>query len=251
MHRAQCVADRVLAGVAPRTISSLSLTAGEAAALSASLHDDARDCIYSGALSIAEAIQGLDRALFSWATVKLYYSVFYLARAALGLQGVAVVYSGRTPYTWVATAGQIPSKRSGTSHKVVLDAFAHFRNSSVLLSQQIGAENPFDWLTSKREFANYKQPKFCDPDAPYHFKFIAQHGVRQPVRDYVADDSHLFTFDPDHAMLAFPIATLKVLLSDLKVSNVGRLGQSDANFLASQVFDRAGPLPDLRRLLLS
>ena len=60
----------------------------EATTLAASLRDDARDAIYSGVLSIAEAIQGLDRQLYSWTTVKLYYSVCYFARAALGLHGI-------------------------------------------------------------------------------------------------------------------------------------------------------------------
>ena len=106
MHRAQGVAGRVLASVASGGISAPALSANDAAAFAAALQDDARDAIYSGALSITEAIQGLDRQLYSWTTVKLYYSVFYLARASLALHGVGVVYQDRTPYTWVANACQ-------------------------------------------------------------------------------------------------------------------------------------------------
>ncbi len=219
--------------------------------LAASLHDDARDAIYSGVLSIAEAIQGLDRQLFSWTTVKLYYSVFYLARAALALNGIGIIYPDKTPYAWIAAAGNTPTKRAGTTHKAVLDAFRLYRKGSVLVSQQIGTEDPFAWLMSKRESVNYKVPKFCEPSAPSHFKFIEQHGVRRLVGDYVADDSHLFTFDPDHAMLAFPIAGLKLLLNDLKASGGARLLPQDARFLASQFFDNNGPLPEFRKMLLS
>lgn len=251
MHRSQRVADRVLAGLASGAISSRALTATEAATLAASLHEDARDAIYSGVLSIAEAIQGLDRQLFSWTTVKLYYSVFYIARAALGLHGVGIIYPDRTPYAWIAAAGQTPTKRSGTTHKAVLEAFRLYRSGSVLVSQQIGTEDPFAWLMAKRESVNYKVPKFCEPAAPPHFKFIERHGVRRLVGEYVADESHLFTFDPDHAMLAFPIAGLKLLLNDLKASGAARLLPEDATFLASQVFDRNGPLPEFRRMLLS
>lgn len=251
MHRAQGVANRILAGLPTRDIPLRALTVSEAAMLSASLYDDSRDAFYSGALSIAEAIQGLDRNLFTWATVKLYYSVFYLARAALGLHCVGIIYSDRTPYAWEATAGETPAKRSGTTHKAVLDAFRLYRKSSVLLSQQIGTEESFAWLMARRESANYKDPKFCDPGAPPHFRLIESHGVRRLVNDYVADNSHLFTFDPDHAMLAFPIASLKLILNDLKISRLGGLPSVDKAFLASQVFDTNGPLPELRKLLLS
>lgn len=251
MHRAQGVAARVLAGLASSAISSRALTAIEAATLAASLQDDARDAIYSGVLSIAEAIQGLDRQLYSWTTVKLYYSVFYFARAALGLHGVGIIYPDRTPYAWIAAAGQTPTKRAGTTHKAVLDAFKLYRNGDVLISQQIGTEDPFAWMMAKRESVNYKVPRFCEPSVPPHFKFIEKYGVRRLVGDYVADDSHLFTFDPDHAMLAFPIAGLKLLLNDLKRSGAADLLPEDATYLASQVFDRKGPLPEFRRMLLS
>ncbi|WP_231687425.1 hypothetical protein, partial [Ralstonia pseudosolanacearum] len=60
---------------------------------------------------------------------------------------------------------------------------------------------------------------------------------------------HLYTFDPDHAMLAFPIAALKLVLAQLRRSPSGSLGALDEAFLASQIFDRNSPLPELRKLL--
>ncbi len=249
MHRAQRVADSVLSGITGAAIVSRQLQAREAAQLAASLNDDARDAIYSGTLSIAEAIQGLDRKLYTWATVKLYYSAFYLTRASLALGGVGIFYSRTTPYSWRATAGATPTKRAGTTHKVVLDTFSHHYTGSVLASQDIGADKPFDWLVDKREAANYKIPKFCEPTAPAHFAFVEQVGVRQLVQAYVLDETHLYTFDPDHAMLAFPIAALKLVLAQLRRSPSGSLGALDEAFLASQIFDRNGPLPELRKLL--
>lgn len=252
MHCAQGVANQILAGLVSGGISSRALTSSEAATLAASLHDDARDAIYSAALSIAEAMQGLDRQHYSWTTVKLYYSIFYLALASLGLHGVGIIYPDKgTPYTWVANPGQTPIKRSGTTHKAVLDAFKLYRQNNILISQQIGVDEPFDWMMARRESVNYKTPKFCEPGAPLHFKFVERHGVRRLVGDYVSDESNLFTFDPDHAMLAYPVAGLKLLLSDLKASNAARLSPEDIAYLASQFFDRTGPLPELRRLLLS
>jgi hypothetical protein len=153
MHRAQSAADNFLDRLELGAVASRALKAREAVKLAESLQDDARDAAYSGALSIAEAIQGLDTCLFTWATVKLYYSVFYLARAALALRRVAIIYSRTTPYAWVAEAGETPTKRRGTTHKVVLGAFAQYLKGSVLVSQQIGADEPFEWLVARREAA--------------------------------------------------------------------------------------------------
>jgi len=250
MHRAQGVANQILTGLSPSGISTRALTASEAATLALSLRNDARDAIYSAALSIAEALRGLDRQLYSWTTVKLYYSVFYLARASLGLHGVGIIYPvKRTPYCWVASSGKTPIKRSGNTHKAVLAAFQDYRQSSVLLSQLIGTAEPFDWLMGIRESVNYRTPKFCEPGAPAHFKFIERHGVRRIVSEYVSDNTNLFAFDPDHAMLAYPIAGFKLLLGELEASGSSRLQSQDAAYLAAQFFDASGPLPELRKLV--
>lgn len=250
MHRAQGAADRFLAGLASGAVLSRALSAGEALTLSASLSGDSKDAFYSGVLSVAEAIQGLDRQLYSWSTVKLYYSVFYFARAALGLNGHAIIYRDRTPYLWTAAVGQTPIKRSGTTHKVVLEAFKQNSRNNILFSQQIGTEDPLFWLMTKRELINYKTPKFCEPHAPQHFKFIERHGVRRLLGDYIADEKHLFTFDPDHAMLAFPIAELKLFLSDVKALAGEEISHEDATYLVSLAFDKNGPLSDFRKMLL-
>lgn len=250
MHRAQAVADLALKGLAAATVSSKALGAAEASSLKSAVDQDARDAIYSGALTIAEAIQGLDRHLYTWATVKLYYSVFYFARAALALQGTCVFYVNSTPYSWLAAPGEVPKKRAGNTHKVVLDVFRMQLSTHVLLSQPIGVDEPHTWLMSKREAANYRIARFREPDAPDHFKFVERHGVRQPVRDYLADNGHLFTFDPDHAMLSFPIAAMRDALSLLKQGGSG-LSQDDSMFIAGLCRDRTGPVPEFRKLLLT
>ena len=251
MHRAQTVANQALRGRGPATIASKALTSTEAAQLRSALVEDARDAIYSGVLTISEAAQGLDRKLFTWATVKLYYSVFYLTRAILGINGTGLFYVNRTPYAWTATAGALPGKRSGTTHAAVLEAFEDFMSGSLLLSQTIGADEPFSWLMTKREEANYKTAKFTEPSPPPHFVNVQRHGVRRLVGNYVTDDVHLFTFDPDHAMLAFPIETMKQALQALRAAGAAGLVPNDTTFLASQCFDRTGPIAELRRLIVA
>jgi hypothetical protein len=56
------------------------------------LEEDAKDYYFSGLLSFVEALRGPPCGLSSWATVKLYYSVFYTLRAILALNEVAIFY---------------------------------------------------------------------------------------------------------------------------------------------------------------
>jgi hypothetical protein len=130
-----------------------------------------------------------------------------------------------------------------------LQAYAEYTPGSLLLSQTIGTEDPFEWLTARREFANYKLARFSEPTAPTHFATVEKHGVRRLIRDYVVDDTHLFTFDPDHAMLSFPIETTKLAIAALNGASTLELTPDDIGFLANQCFDRKGPIPDFRRLI--
>lgn len=250
MHRAQTVASLVLHGRSAATVATKALSSVDAAQLQAALIEDARDAIYSGVLTIAEAAQGLDRRHFTWATVKLYYSVFYLTRAMLGINGIGLIYVNKTPYTWRAVAGERPGKRSGTTHGAVLTAFEEFMPGNLLLSQTIGVDEPFEWLVGKRETANYKLVRFSEPSAPAHFTSVERHGVRRLLRDYISDEHYLFTFDPDHAMLAYPIEAMKMTLDLLRTSGGAALVADDTTFLASQCFDRTGPIADFRRLIV-
>lgn len=252
MHKAQEVANRIFSRLKNGVeTTSCTLTSNDAKNLRLSLQKDAAEQLYSGVFSLAESIQGLDRGLYSWTTVKLYYSAFYFARATLGLNGVGIIHRNGKPFQWTASAGEFPSKCKGNTHKATLNALQHYQQNSILFSQPIGVENPYDWLISKRELVNYNIPKFCEPDTPPYFKFIKKLGVRRLVGTYADDASHLYTFDPDHAMLAFPMAALNLLIADFKRLGVPGLSREDVIYLASQAFDSKGPLSNFQRILLA
>ncbi|WP_157755180.1 hypothetical protein [Variovorax boronicumulans] len=249
MHRAQAVADRIFGRVPAQATTTVALNVRDAGAMTVALQQDSKDAIFSGALSIAEAVQGLDRGLYTWSTVKLYYSVFYLTRAILGLSGTALIYVRHSPYSWKSSSGHPPVKRSGTTHKAAFATFTSNHPNHVLISQTVGTDAPFDWLMSLREQANYKLPKFLEPLAPQHFKSVEKHGARQMLRAYLNDGAHLYDFDPDHAMLAFPVATLKEAVAVLCSTTGSTLPQADLTLLAQQCADRLGPVAEFGTLL--
>lgn len=114
----------------------------------------------------------------------------------------------------------------------------------MLLSQSIGAVPPLTWLVERREQANYGSARFSEPRAPDHFAAVEREGVRRLVQAYTGDLRHAYTFDEDHAMLAYPIKVVGTLAEDLN-----RKGQSlditEEAFLRSLCCDRKGPIEPL------
>ena len=233
-------------------LSTISLSATQAAALRRALNGDAADYVYSGVVSIGDAVQAIDRSLFTWATVKLYYAVFYMTRALLAARGTAIFYVGTKPYSWACIAGAMAVKREGPTHKVVLASFEAVLPNSPLLSQPIGLDGALDWLMKRREEANYSNPRFSEPGAPAHLDLIARTGVRKSVSAYLRDDKYLYAFDPQHAMLAFPIEALKMIFRPKAIGGVGiALSGDDRKYLASLYADKSGPLAEVVSLILA
>ena len=80
MHRAQRYFDTIInpSGNSPAGVVLNPSTAGT---LEIELAEDAKSYFYSAVVSVGDAIQGIQREMFSWSTVKLYYAVIYALRA--------------------------------------------------------------------------------------------------------------------------------------------------------------------------
>jgi hypothetical protein len=226
------------------------LTVQEASQLQQLLHVDATNYLYSACVSIGDAAQAIDRTLFTWATVKLYYSTFYLLRALLALSGRALVYEGTKPRTLTCRPGEVPMSFSAKgTHQAIIAYFGKTFPRSPLLSQDIGTDPPFHWLMHRREEASYNIGRFIDPQCPAHFAAIVRLGVRRSTSEYVADSTYLYTFDPAHAILALPIETLKQTVSHPALKISANCGPDTRTFFRGLFADRSGPLSGLLHLL--
>jgi hypothetical protein len=249
MHQAQSYIDNVLRPLAPANrLANVSLTSAQATSLQLALKKDAGGYLYSGIVSIGDAVQALDRAMYTWATVKLYYSLFYLLRNILAEHGIVLFYDGKKPFSWSCKAGQMPVKRDGPTHKAVLSTFSDVCPNSILISQPIDRYAALDWMTHRREEANYTNAKFTEPLPPAHFLKVSQEGVRRSTSAYSKDDSFLYAFDPEHAILALPIEALKKALSLVSAKGEG-VAEEERRYLAGLYFDKAGPLSEIVSLI--
>lgn len=124
MHRAgRYVSSLVGSALKPH---HLALTAAHAATLSNALREDAKDYHFSACVTLVEAIRGLTAGLYTWSTVKLYYSVFYGLRGILALEAHCIFYVAQTAFRITAAAGESPVTIKGPTHRSVLRLYEMF-----------------------------------------------------------------------------------------------------------------------------
>lgn len=172
------------------------------------LHVDASSYLYSGLVSFLDALQGLQAGFYSWPTVKLYYAIFYACRAYLAACNICLFYVGRSSYSVDLGASAPPRSQGGNTHKAVLELFRTNCPGNVFLTQEIEMQDPFEWFTYKREYCNYKQPKFCEPNIPAHFEKLDSLGTDVCLNVYYNDHNNYLAFDEDHAIIAYPFGIL-------------------------------------------
>ncbi len=227
------------------------LAAPDASQLGTVLQADATDNFYSAAVSIADALAGIPRGFFSWATVKLYYAAFYGIQSLLASDGHCQFHIGPSPRWIQAQSGSqvIKTKgKRGTTHESIFQYFEQNYSGHLLMSQPISSVPSLRWLYERRVEANYRNAGFGEPSVPPHLVEVQAIGVRLAVEAYLTDDQNLYLFDPDHAMLAFPLRCLRFAHDALTLSGKN-LEFSRQTFLNSVFRDKNGPIQRLRSLV--
>jgi hypothetical protein len=186
------------------------LSSRDAISLSNALGKDSEGYLYNGILSIGTGIQSILNNNYGWATVKFYYSVFYLARANLGVHNICIVYDGSKPFSIISKPGELLQKRKGTTHKLVLDQFKQNLSANIMLGNDINGKCPFSFMMEQRELMNYRSAVMSDPNIPEQYKEIINSNkkIRQWLNIYLSDNIEVYTFDEEHACLAYPFKFL-------------------------------------------
>jgi len=254
-HQAQLFANDNLLNTASNisSIENNSLDSAQAFALKKCLRNDALSYIYSSIVSVGSATLDIKKELLTWATVKLYYATFYGLRSLLALNGICIFYfkssNKSIPFILIAQPGQVPRKsKIGSTHKLVLSEFKRQNFEPHLLSQLIGVQEPLEWLIERREEANYKIAKFTEPNIPKHFEKIIDFGLRRVTREYLLDSSDLYTFDPDHAVLSYPLKVIQIAYKKLLVSGNFSFRDDEVSYLCELFADQNGPIPEIYSL---
>lgn len=207
--------------IAPkRDIVLRHLDSNESTALLQAMKNDLEEYYYKGILSFAEAISSIDRNLYSWATVKLYYSVFYFLRCSLACKGVAVVRAERILFYIRSRAGEHFFRcPDNTDHKgTMLTYRTLFQSSDMLLSNDIDSISTYEWLMKKREETNYKDISFHDPTPPDFWSQIANDLKSKSMNSLIQEsvqDAGILCFQEDYAILSIPVRRLCLTIEDM------------------------------------
>jgi uncharacterized protein (UPF0332 family) len=233
-------------GASKTVVRNRALAPLEAAALSNGLRADGADLYYSGWVSFLDALHGINKGFYTWATIKLYYSVFYAFGASLAYDDVCTFHVNKSYYTVLAQTGAMPvSCTDRGTHKTVLKAFQRRNPNHALVSQQIDLEDAVDWLMHKRESANYGQPRFSEPGYGHEFSYVVANGLRKTLNAYVTEPTFLYVFDPDHAIVAYPLRALQLIGTQLMAATPAGLTEDEKHFLRSKARDDSGSLSTL------
>ncbi len=127
--------------------------------------------------------------------------------------------------------------------------FRIYKPSHFLLTQEIYNEDPLSWLMKRREEANYRNAKFWEPNIPKHFEQIVRFGVRKVIRHYMTDSLNSSLFDPEHAILAYPLTVLQCAY--IKSRNFKKLNytKKESKYLRNLFKDQHGRIPEIYALI--
>jgi len=212
---------------------SLSLNNDQAERLRIALIHDAKNYYYNGIVSFCEAINGIRRSLFSWSTIKLYYSIYYLLRSYLYINEIALIRQ-KSIYVLKAQNDESPSKKSNRKYNTDHSATIYYhidlhKNKDILLSNKIGDLYVYEWMLNRREDINYRMDRFQEPKCPYFWEALFDRDVCKndsSIIETLIKDDFLLTFQDEFACLAIPIKTIDFVNQEYK-------NKEHVNFLSS------------------
>jgi hypothetical protein len=202
------------------------------------LNEDCQCFYFKGLISLTEGICSAKRHGYSWATVKLYYSVYYLLRCLFCIDQYAIIRN-KSLYLLKATTGSSAVKKSNKKYNSTHEGTIHYfidthKDSDLLQSNSIEGLCPYLWLMDKREHINYRVSAFLDPECYDFWQAIHERTstdkFNRTISEYISDRSFTYCFQEDHAILAFPIALAvraRQILINNTISIIPEKGQLD------------------------
>lgn len=220
------------------------LTQQEADQLSNEIKQDAVDFFYSGILSFAEGIDSIFAKRFSWATVKLYYSIYYLIRASMASKDIATLRC-RSMFRLKIAAGETlygtTGKRYNTTHEGTINHYRdQFSVADPLLSNKIGDYDAYEWMMNAREIVNYRSRSFLEPgclDIWEFFSDCVDDGTLVSELANLETDPYVKCFQEEYAVVAIPIKRVQQTIADMAAEGLLTQLTQDREAFARSVLD--------------
>ena len=211
------------------------LTREEASLLKDDLNDDSLDYFYNGIISFSEGIDSIFLKRFSWATIKLYYSVYYMIRASLACRGHALLQCNGMHRLHIKE-NEVPfktrNKKYNTTHGGTINHYIDLFNSDdKLLLNTIDTKISYEWLQDAREIINYRAVSFQEPlwlEIWDKFAEALDEGnLSELLLNIQDDEDYIYCFQEEYAIVGIPIKRVYITIKDF--IDYGILNKIDLN----------------------
>jgi len=206
------------------------------------LNQDAVDFFFNGVLSFSEGIDSVFQRRFSWATVKLYYSIYYLIRASLAAQGVAVLQNSGMFRLKIKNSEKPFSKGGRKYNSTHEGTINHYRDlcsdTDLLLANHIGDSDVYEWMHDIRNIVNYRSSSFQEPqylDIWKSFVPMLDNGTLPIFLDLLENDEYILCFQEEFAVIGIPIKRLKQTIEDMAIHSLLQNLASDKEVFVKNV----------------
>lgn len=191
---------------------------------------------YKALLSFSEGIVAITRKNITWATIKLYYSLYFGLRCSLLCRNVILVRANKHLYYFHLGSGATYKKPDDmTDHGGTIDAYIKLvGNSDYLCTGLLDGQNPYKWMKTCREIVNYKDAVFHDPEVNELWNNIIweidNFSLISLIHKYM-ENSATSCFSVDDAILAIPVTRIFAVAQDIKNEKVKALSEAQGKWI--------------------
>ena len=175
---------------------------------------------FNSLFSFLQALKSIKEKSYSWATVQLYYSVFYSCKAILGFDQIGIIRKNGLNKLEIKVGEKAKGFKQDNDHKQTIKCFMTTYPDSFILSNKIGDQTFFEWIQDAREITNYRQQVFLEPRV---------HGFLQTIIDRIKNSGSyldllnhysanwaIYCFQEESALIAGPYYLLTEVFQKYK-----------------------------------
>ena len=207
------------------------------------LYDNARkedilNFYYKALLSFAEGLDAFSRKNYTWATIKLYYSVYFGLRTSLLCRSIILVRANKHLYKLKIASGEVYNKpKEMTDHGGTIYTYVDlFQRTDFFCSNTLENMNAYFWIKNCREIVNYKDGVFHDPETIDIWDDIIEDidklGIKKTLTHFV-DERDKYCFLPEYAILVIPINRILMVAQEVKNELSEQLQDTQKNWIES------------------
>lgn len=175
---------------------------------------------FNSLFSFLQALKSIKEKSYSWATVQLYYSVFYSCKAILGFDQIGIIRKNGLNKLEIKVGEKAKGLKQENDHKQTIKCFTITYPDSFILSNNIGDQTFFEWIQDAREITNYRQQVFLEPRVHVFLQTIIDRiknrGSYLDLLNQYSANWAIYCFQEESALIAGPYYLLTEVFQKYK-----------------------------------